>query len=258
MKRFLALASSCALIGALFGASAPSPASAWDLEAHTFEFIGQFGDCGLNYPPGSNIVDAIWLDGIGLPDDGGGNTTNTINPTNPGNKLDPHQGLLLSKNGPTNDCSAAGAEITGVAGFRVDPGFYLGFDYRNGGHCGGGSPRFNVSWHDNNGTPFFSFVGNCYTPIAARSQAVQDPLQWTTVRWTLTDSAHAQSGPCVPANNLPAPCATVATCPCYLDAITLIYDEGTDTTSADEVPDGVGASFVDNININGTIIRAHP
>src|SRR6266446_7846519 len=89
--------------------------------------------------------------------------------TNP-NKRDPHFGLLLSKNGPTADCSAAGATIVfprftqafqqqinatpkklraALIANAPPSAFFppivqgtgptaivLGFDYRNGGHCG--------------------------------------------------------------------------------------------------------------------------
>ena len=57
---------------------------------------------------------AAWLGGMGLPDNGGQNTTPLDVATNP-NKNDPHRGLLLSKNGPTPDCSSAGATTAASA-----------------------------------------------------------------------------------------------------------------------------------------------
>ena len=98
-----------------------------------------------------------WLDGLGLPDDRGPDRS----------------GLLLSKNGPTPDCSAAVARIRGIAGTVVDE---LGFDYRNGSHCGGGSPRFGVVSREG----FHYFVG-CASGAAA--VAPPDPEQWTRVRF---------------------------------------------------------------------------
>src|SRR5256886_14898611 len=112
-----------------------------DLRAVPFAFVGAAGDCGTGYPAGSNIVTAAWLRGMGLPDNGGPNS-NPVDPRDNPNKTDPHLGLLLSKNGPTVDCSASGAEIKGVRGMGVTTPFILGFDYRNGGHCGGGGPPF--------------------------------------------------------------------------------------------------------------------
>ena len=238
MKRFLALVSTGVLLGSLVVLAVPSPASAWVLSASPFVFIGARDECGSPYPPGSLIVTSQWMWGLGLPDSGGGNTTNTINPTNPDTKGDPHKGLLLSKNGPTSDCSAAGAEIHGEEGMPVDPGFYLGFDYRNGGHCGGGAPRFNVEFKDPLGADGFSFVGNC--AVAATSPAVQDPLEWTTLRWSVSNPA--QAFPPIPVGST-------------ITAINIIFDEGTDQPGAED-PRGIGLATIDNININGAIIRA--
>ena len=82
-------------------------------------FVGDVGDCGPSYPAGSKIVTSAWLGGMGLPDDGS-------SPNTPSD--DPHDGLLLSKNGPTPDCSAAGAVIKGAKGILVTTTFALGFD----------------------------------------------------------------------------------------------------------------------------------
>ena len=130
-----------------------------------FTFVGSAADCAPS-PAGSNIVTSAWLTGLGLPDDGSFNTT----PTN----LDPHNGLLLSKNGLTGDCSAAGATITKVKGITLTE---LGFDVRNGSHCSGGAPRFNVTASDG-----FHFVGSCQADPAP-TLAPQDPTAWTRVRF---------------------------------------------------------------------------
>jgi len=97
------------------------PATAWAadegaLGAVPFEFVGTVANCGGI--AGSRIVTAAWLRGMGLSDSGGPN--------------DPRNGLLLSKNGATADCSSAGASIKGVKGMVVTDTFELGFDYRNG------------------------------------------------------------------------------------------------------------------------------
>src|SRR3977135_1984266 len=96
MKRFLASISIGVLIGSLVVLALPSPASAWNLTATPFVFVGTREECAPS-PPRSRIVAAEWMWGLGLPDNGGGNTTNTVNITNPDTKDDPHMGLLLSK-----------------------------------------------------------------------------------------------------------------------------------------------------------------
>src|SRR5258705_13426222 len=80
------------------------------LRATPFAFIGTAAECGV---AGSHIVTAAWVGGMGLPDNGGQNTTLLDLATNP-NKNDPHRGLLLSKNRPTPDFSSAGATLSGL------------------------------------------------------------------------------------------------------------------------------------------------
>jgi hypothetical protein len=213
------------------------------LKADPFVFIGDAAECGG--VAGSNIVTAAWLGGAGLPDNGGANTTAADLATNP-NKRDRHRGLLLSKNGPTADCSAAGAEIKGVKGMVVTPTFELGFDYRNGGHCGAGAPRFNVSYIVPSGSEGFSFVGGCSND-STPTPAPQDPLQWSRVRFQT--SSPTESFPVIPAGS-------------KIESITLIFDEGTDTPTAARPsgdagnPAGIGLTVLDNIFINGRVIRS--
>lgn len=200
------------------------------LRAVPFVFVGTAPGCATA-PPGSNIVTSAWLRGMGLPDDESSNLA-------PANR-DPHLGLLLSKNGLTADCSSAGARILGVRGMTVDATFVLGFDYRNGSHCGGGAPRFNVVVDNSvTGTETFHFVGNCN--VGTDAPAEQDPLEWTTITFT-----PAQAFPPIP------PGSTIR-------SITLLYDEGTDQVSANAFSQdvsGIGLAVVDNININGNVIR---
>src|SRR5205823_13362446 len=172
------------------------------------------GDCG---PPtaGSHIVTAAWLGGMGLPDTDGDAALNGV----PATADDPHRGLLLSKNGPSTDCSSAGARITGVKGMTVDAAFTLGFDYRNGGHCGAGAPRFNVVAKPATGPNTSHFVGGCANGV--QTAAPQDPAQWTRARFT-----PAQQFPAIPPGS-------------RLVSITLIYDAGTDTAT-DQDLNGVG------------------
>ena len=200
------------------------------LRAEPFVFVGKVGDCGDT--AGSNIVTSAWLAGMGLPDSDG--------------KRDPRLGLLLSKNGPTADCSAAGAEIKGVKGTVVTPDFALGFDYRNGGHCGAGAPRFNVTYTIPGGGEDFSFVGGCSND-ATPTPAPQDPLQWSRVRFQT--SSPAESSPPIPAGS-------------RIQSITIIFDEGTDIATGPRPsgdagnPAGIGLTVLDNIFINGRVISS--
>jgi hypothetical protein len=194
------------------------------LQAVPSNFVGKAGDCGTGTPAGSNIVTSAWLTGMGLPDNGGSNTA-----TDAATKHDPHFGLLLSKNGLTADCSAAGATIEGAAGTTPTE---LGFDYRNGGHCGAGAPRFNLTTSDG----VFHFIGGCAN--GTQTPAPQDPAQWTRVRFSPTSVA--QAFPPV------APGAKIK-------SLSIIFDEGTDTASTSD-PMGVGLAVLDNIDVNGTLI----
>jgi hypothetical protein len=199
------------------------------LKAKPSTFVGVAGDCGAGYPAGSRIVTARWAKGLGLPDNGGANVG--LDPRNNPNKGDPHSGLLLSKNGTTPDCSAAVAEIQSATGMTVTAAFALGFDFRNGGHCGAGAPRFNV----NTDMGFF-FVGCANAP---QSPAPQDALQWTRTRSVLTTCG---------AECFPGPIPVGA----KIKSINIIFDEGTDTANNDT--QGVGLAVIDNIFINGVTI----
>ena len=232
MKRLFVAIAMIALMGLVPAgkAAADDKDNEDKLQAKPFVFVGTAADCAPS-PAGSSIVTAAWLRGMGLPDDGGNNAPN------PATRNDPHRGLLLSKNGPTADCSAAGARISGVKGTTVTATFELGFDYRNGGHCGAGAPRFNVVAKPASGPETFHFVGGCandQTPTGAP----QDSSQWTRVAFQTSNAA--ESFPVIPVGS-------------KIVSIALIFDEGTDTANNDT--QGVGLAVVDNININGRFIR---
>jgi hypothetical protein len=231
MKRFYVLLAVLALV-AFMPAGGATANNDNRLQAAPFTFVGTAAECAPA-AAGSRIVTAAWLGGMGLPDRGG---DTALNSPNAATRNDPHSGLLLSKNGPSvTDCSSAGARIKGVKGMKVTAGFLLGFDYRNGGHCGAGAPRFNVSTKDGQ----FSFVGGCAN--GTQSAAPQDPTQWTRVRIDLTSATQA------------FPAITVDS---VIDSISILYDEGTDTANNDT--QGVGLAVIDNIFINGqTITNGH-
>lgn len=214
------------LVAATVALGVVGPATAWadddgGLKAAPFEFVGTATDCAPS-PAGSRIVTAKWLRGMGLPDK---------EPADNANKKDRRHGLLLNKNGPTADCSSSGARILGVKGMVVTPTFTVGYDYRNGGHCGAGAPRFNI---DTNVGSFFVGCAN-----APKSPAPQDPAQWTRTR-TVTTACGSE---CFP-GSIPAG-ATI-------NSINIIFDEGTDTANNDT--EGVGLAVLDNIFINGVLI----
>lgn len=195
------------------------------LSATPWIFVGTAAQCGG--PAGSRIVTSAWLGGMGLPDDG--TSVNGL----PGSANDPHLGLLLNKNGPTPDCSSSGATINGVKGMVTTATFELGFDFRNGGHCGAGAPRFNL---DTSAGSFF--VGCANAPQAG---APQDPAQWTRTRSVLaTCGSECFPGPIPPGTTI--------------NSIDIVFDEGTDTANNDT--QGVGLAVIDNIDINGKLITS--
>jgi hypothetical protein len=209
MKKIFISAVLVTLIGFPMAQSANAERS-FKFEVIPQVFIGKAGDCGADYPAGTPIVGSDWEKNLGLEDTNGHG----------------HQALWLSKNGLTADCSAAVAKIVGVKGITLTE---LGFDIRNGGHCGAGAPRFNVEATDG-----FHFMGGC----ANGTQSPDTPVQgWMRV---LID-------PTNPAQAFPplTPGATIT-------SIEIVFDEGTDAT-----PGFSGFAILDNININGTLVGQH-
>ena len=159
---------------------------------------------GVFDPDKTGAVEAKWISKVGEADDrGNGNFA-----------------LYLQKAAPTFANAAAGAIIDGVEGQPAD-GVY-GFDYRNDGQCGAGSPRYNLLATDG-----FHFIGGC----ANGTQTPAATLGWTTTTFSATNPG--QAFPVV------TPGATII-------SLTLIVDEGTDS--------GPGYIYTDNLNINGQYI----
>ena len=209
MKRPFRLAALAFVPAAVFALAAAFPAHA-DNDNDKFKvdpgvFIGKAGDCGPT--PGSRIVGAAWVKDMGLPDNHGKDS----------------EALILSKNGPTADCSAAGASLKGVKGITLTE---IGFDIRNGGHCGAGAPRFNVVATDG-----FHFLGGC----ANGTQTPNTPQAgWTRVR--IDPSNPGQAFPPI------APGAKII-------SIDIVFDEGVDAG-----PDFSGIAVLDNIDVNGVLV----
>jgi hypothetical protein len=207
-------------------ASAESHHNGKKYQAEPFVFIGHTSDCSPS-PAGHRIVSSKWIAGLGLPDDG---TT-----ANPSSKRNDKQGsLLLSKNGPTPDCSAAGADIVNWRSGDKITAAGIGFDYRIGTHCGAGAPRFNVTTTD--GKLYFVGCNGFGTHIPAP----QD-VQWERVTFTN------------PADFSPGNTTTPFNFGMSIKSISIIFDEGTDTPGLSD-PAGVGLVTLDNININGSFI----
>lgn len=193
------------------------------------DFVGRQDECFPGYPAGSNIVSSEWVRGLGLPDNGQQNS-NPADPRDNPAKRDRRFGLLLSKNGPTPDCSASGARLTGTGRNFVI--MELGFDYRGGSQCGGGAPRFNVITTDG----LLYFVGCSH---GTKTPAPQDPGEWTRVRFD-NSAFNSQLGG-VPPFQMGVT---------RVERILIINDEGTDTPTP-EAPSGVGMIILDNILLNG-------
>jgi hypothetical protein len=160
---------------------------------------------GVFDPDHIGAVEAQWVSHVGESDDRGNATF----------------ALYLQKAAPTAANMAAGAVIDGVEGQPAD-GVY-GFDYRNDGQCGGGSPRYNLLASDG-----FHFIGGCANGTAAPAPGAPG---WTRVTFSATNPG--QAFPVV------TPGATIS-------SLTIIVDEGTDT--------GPGYIYTDNLNINGQYI----
>ena len=149
---------------------------------------------GVYDPDHTGIIASAWVAGIGLPDAGNSN-----------------HGLYLAKDGPTPTNAAAVVVIDGVQGIKLTE---LGYDVKDGGHCSGGAPRFNVSASDG-----FHFVGACTNGTLSGSPAPG----WTTFRFS-----DAQAFPPIDPN------ATI-------NSIAIVFDEE-------------GSVVIDNIDVNGTLM----
>jgi hypothetical protein len=195
-------------------------------------------------PYGTNLVQAVWLTGLGCPtaamtSDGTISTPFTDPACPVGDPKDRgNEGLLLVKTGPTSNFAAAGARLLGpgVKGIMLTE---LGYDLRKptmpidprGSHCGAGAPRFNVVTSDG----VNHFIG-CNSPPAMLAGTSPS---WIRLRWRAADLA-AAFPPIVAPNNT-------------VSSITIIFDEGTDTG-----PDNFGLAVLDNIDVNGTLTGKGP
>lgn len=138
-----------------------------------------------------------------------------------------NKALLLTKLSKTSTNAASGATVTSVKGLTLTE---LGFDVRSDGHCGAGAPRFNVVTKD--GTNHFAGCA-----AGTTTATLTDPQGNTYLRKRFDVSPTSPNVfPPIPAG------ATVK-------SIDIIYDEGVDTG-----PDFKGWTYLDNVDINGTLV----
>jgi len=166
-------------------------------------------------PSGSGTVTSQWVKFLGNKDPGEGDNENW--------------GLVLSKNTITSTNSAAFAKVqlTASAGnINIKPLTELGFDIRNGGHCGSGSPRFNVLTSD----AVTHFIGGCANGTFPGGA----PAGWQRVRFDPSNPGQAFP-PVLPTD--------------LVVKIYLVADEGVDTG-----PDFTGVSILDDIDVNADLI----
>jgi hypothetical protein len=195
MRRFIIVAMG-ALVSLIVGSSGVAAAEAFATEPGVFD------------PGATGTIVSQWVKHLGEPDGTAGNT---------------RYGLLMSKNTATATNAAAFARIENVKGIKLTQ---LGYDIRNGSHCGAGSPRFNVVTTDG----MNHFVGGCANGVMTPSTT----QGWSQVRFDPTSPTMAFP-PVTPTETV--------------RSITLLVDEGTDAG-----PDFTGVDILDNIDVNGFLM----
>lgn len=146
----------------------------------------------------------------------------------PSNSDPNNYALLLTKLGPTGTNAASGATISGVLGISLTE---IGWDVRDDSHCGAGAPRFNVVTSDN----VTHFIG-CNSPAPTTNTVLSPDANGYT--WTQKRYDPTQAFPPIAAGS------TVQT-------ISIVFDEGIDPPAGGAKQ---GYAFLDNIDINGTLI----
>jgi hypothetical protein len=138
--------------------------------------------------------------------------------------------LSLEKSGPTANCAAASAKIQTVEGITLTE---LGFDVRDDGDCGTNAPRFEIV-----------MSGDGLHTLGCADGPLTDTLTdrrgqtWSRKRWTVGNLADG---------TLTSPPITAASG--TVVSITIVFDDGEDAS-----PDSTGQTFLDNIDVNGTLI----
>ena len=190
------------------------------LLAASYAFAATLGSALFEFDPTkTNHVAAAWVKGLGEADASGPNNF----------------AVLVSKSIETAANASSGVVITGAVGIVLnEPTSVLGFDIRDGSHCGAGAPRFNVVTMDGV-LHFLGCQAAASTVTAVDGEPAIEP-GWT--RKKLTPSDLNQAFPAIPTSAISST-NTVS-------SIAIVFDEGTDQ--------GVGFAILDNININGVFL----
>ena len=188
------------------------------LLAAGYAFAATLGSALFEFDPTkTNHVAAAWVKGLGETDASGPNNF----------------AVLVSKSTETAANASSGVVITGAEGIVLSDPSVLGFDIRDGSHCGAGAPRFNVVTMDG----VLHFLGcQAATTVTTSDGGPAVEPGWT--RKKLTPSDLNQAYPAIPTGGISAS-NTVS-------SIAIVFDEGTDQ--------GVGFAILDNININGVFL----
>jgi len=204
-RSFLSGIMAVGLVAAMAFSGGSASAAPPPFALQPFEFVGAFEDCGPGYPAGTDTVTAKW-----------DNTTGNPGPS-----------ILLEKLGPTANCAAAGVDIvTPLEGGSVAALTELNFDFKNGGHCGAGAPRFNVQVDGN--TYFLGCSGGVHTPTSNPN--------WTHLEFGLAQFAAAG----IPAAGT-------------LEDVYIIFDEGSDTPTGGTIGTA-GTVYIDNVSVNNDVV----
>jgi hypothetical protein len=135
--------------------------------------------------------------------------------------------IIMAKTVPTAVDAAAVAAIEGVRGLRLNE---LGFDVFNGGHCGAGAPRVNVTTVD--GTIYFF---GCF--YGTHEPAPDKKATFTRVRFN--------DGSAFPQKVTDPPWPGFGNV--RVRSLEIVFDEGSDQ--------GSGFTAIDDIDVNGKIVE---
>lgn len=172
----------------------------------------------ITYDPGHACdTRAAWVTGQGLPDAGGSS-----------------HALYLAKFCATPVNAAAFGLVDGAAGMTMGSLNNLSWWRKDGGHCGAGAPRWNLTAQSASDNSIYTVFLGCAT-------AQHTPGSGPTAGWTL-DSYDASG---ISATNTAQGGHAIGTGDKILQ-LTIAFDEGTDQ--------GPGFVYLDNVTVNSTVM----
>jgi len=175
---------------------------AWAQKADNFAVVPFEFDPGHGF-----LVSGKWVQGLGVPP--------TTTPTDANDSQ--NNALLVGKGELTTDNASSGVKLVGLQNNLTLT--EIGWDIRDGSHCGAGAPRFNVTTSDG----VTHFIA-CNSP-APSSTSVPAP-GWQRFRYNPTIAFPPIVSP--------------------VSSISIVFDEGTDQ--------GTGFAIIDNIDVNGVLV----